>query len=379
MNNPSEKQLNDHLRRAVSAIPSNHAEELWNTPVEKADSDAWFLEGTEAKRKSTHSYFRWASLAAACFAIIFIGWFQVYRVADATVYLDVNPSVTLDINRLGKVISADADNEDGRIILDNMDLKGIDADVAMNALLGSMVKHGYLSQAQNTLLISVGGKNEARTTALRQKLSANAEQTLETLLGSGIILGQTVDLDDAAEDIAEHYGITPGKTALIIRLLKDQPEWNVQELAAMPMADLIRYCQAAGIDISQYLGEDGEVIGDLSSLLDDDDDHDGHDDDDHDDQDDSESGDDHDNHDDKDDFDDHDDKDDDHDDTDDFDEDDLTGTIPSHEEPDDDDRESGIIENHDDPDDKDDFDDSDDIDDENDSYEFDDDDEPDDD
>ena len=374
MNSPSEKQLNDHLRRAVSAITSNHAEELWNTPVEKADSDAWFLEGTEAKRKSTHSYFRWASLAAACFAIIFIGWFQVYRVADATVYLDVNPSVTLDINRLGKVISADADNEDGRIILDNMALKGIDADVAMNALLGSMVKHGYLSQAQNTLLISVGGKNEARTTALRQKLSANAEQTLETLLGSGIILGQTVDLDDAAEDIAEHYGITPGKTALIIRLLKDRPEWNVQELAAMPMADLIRYCQAAGIDISQYLGEDGEVIGDLSSLLDDDDDHDGHDDDDHDDQDDSESGDDHDNPDDKDDFDDHDDKDDDHDDTDDFDEDDLTGTIPSHEEPDDDDRESGIIENHDDPDDKDDFDDIDDPIDENDPDGYDDDD-----
>jgi len=379
MSSPSERQLNDHLRRAVSAIPSNHTEEIWNTPVEKADIDAWFLEGTEAKRKSAHSYFRWASLAAACFAIIFIGWFQVYRVADATVYLDVNPSVTLDINRLGKVISADADNEDGRIILDNMDLKGIDADVAMNALLGSMVKHGYLSQAQNTLLISVGGKNEARTTALRQKLSANAEQTLETLLGSGIILGQTVDLDDAAEDIAEHYGITPGKTALIIRLLKDQPEWNVQELAAMPMADLIRYCQAAGIDISQYLGEDGEVIGDLSSLLDDDDDHDGHDDDDHDDQDDSESGDDHDNHDDKDDFDDHDDKDDDHDDTDDHDEDD-SAWITSHEESDNDDnRESGIIENNDDPGEQDDFDDSDDIDDENDSYEFDDDDEPDDD
>lgn len=363
MSSLSERQLNDHLRRAVSAIPRDHAEEIWNTPVEKADSDAWFLEGATAKRKSTHSYFRWASLAAACFAIIFIGWFQVYRVTDASVYLDVNPSVTLDVNRLGKVIGADADNEDGRIILDNMNLKGTDVDVAMNALLGSMVKRGYLSQAQNTLLISVNGKNEARTTALRQKLSANAEQTLETLLGNGIILGQTVDPDDAAEDIAEHYGITPGKAALIIRLLKDQPEWNVQKLAAMPMADLIQYCQAAGIDISQYLGEDGEVIGDLNSLRDDD-------------------FDDRDDHDDKDDFDDHDDKDDfdDHDDTDDYDEDDLTGTIPSHEESDDDDdRETGIIENHDDPDDIDNFDDIDDPDDENDSDGYDDDDEPDDD
>jgi hypothetical protein len=202
--------------------------------------------------------------------VIFLGWFQIDRVTDATIYLDVNPSVTLDINRIGKVVSTSADNEDGVVILDNMDLRGTDVDVAMNALLGSMVKHGYLSQMQNTLLISVNGKNEARTTALQQRLAFNAGQTLQTLLGKGIVLGQNVDPDDDAEDLAEQYGITPGKAALILRLLKDQSSWSIQELAAMPMTDLIRYCQAAGIDISQYLGENGEIIGDLSTLLDDD-------------------------------------------------------------------------------------------------------------
>ncbi len=270
MNSPSEKQLNDHLRKAVNAIPANHVEEIWNTPVEKADSDAWFLEEKTQTVKKPRSYIRWAGLVAACFAVIFLGWFQIDRVTDATIYLDVNPSVTLDINRIGKVVSTSADNEDGVVILDNMDLRGTDVDVAMNALLGSMVKHGYLSQMQNTLLISVNGKNEARTTALQQRLAFNAGQTLQTLLGKGIVLGQNVDPDDDAEDLAEQYGITPGKAALILRLLKDQSSWSIQELAAMPMTDLIRYCQAAGIDISQYLGENGEIIGDLSTLLDDD-------------------------------------------------------------------------------------------------------------
>ncbi len=301
MSSPSEKQLNTHLRRAVSAILSNHAEELWNTPVNRADSNAWFLEGTEPKRKSTQSFIRWASLAAACFAILIFGWFYVYRVTDATIYLDVNPSVTVAVNRFGKVVKAEADNEDGRIILDNMDLRGNDIDVVMNALLGSMVKHGYFSQAQSILLISVNGRNEARTTALRQKISVNAQQTLESLLGSGVVLGQNVDLNDATEEIAEHYGITPGKAALITRILKYQPEWSVQELAAMSMTDLIRYCQASGIDITQYLGEDGEVIGDFITFLDDDDDHD-----DYDEEDDFDDQDDRDDVDDKDDDDDHD-------------------------------------------------------------------------
>lgn len=314
MSCPDEKQLNESLRRAAAAIPSNHAEEIWNTPVEKADADAWFLQEPEQKPRTVYHALRWAGLAAACFALVFFGWFQSWRAADATVYLDVNPSLTLEVNRLGKVVSAKADNEDGRIVLDDMDLRGADVDVAMNAILGSMVKQGFLSQTENTLLISVSGKNEARAAALRHRLSDNAGQTLITLLGNGVVLEQTVGADIDAEDLAEHYGITPGKAALILRLMKDRPSWNVRELAAMPMAELIRCCQAAGVDIALYLGEDGEILGDLSSLLDDDDEDDDHDD-----------GDDYDDHDEDDDYDDYADYDDDRDDDDgddDYDEDD---------------------------------------------------------
>ena len=49
MSGLSEKQVNDHIRQAVSALTPTHAEEIWSIPVEKADSDAWFLEGTEVK------------------------------------------------------------------------------------------------------------------------------------------------------------------------------------------------------------------------------------------------------------------------------------------------------------------------------------------
>lgn len=269
MKSLSERQINDHIRRAASAMTPKYAEELWEQPVEKADGDAWFLDGTKQKSKRPlRRYMRWTALAAACFAIVFISWFQLFHMTDATVYLDVNPSVSVDVNRMGRVLDTAADNEDGRILLDQMNLKNADIDAAMNALLASMVRHGYLSRAQNTLLLSVSGRNEKRTEALRQRISADAEQALSTLLGQGIILEQNVDPDDAVEEISEHYGITPGKAALILKLLKDQPSWDLKELAGMPMADLIRSCQTAGIDISHYLGERGEVIGDLNSLLD---------------------------------------------------------------------------------------------------------------
>ena len=269
MKSLSERQINDHIRRAASAMTPKYAEELWEKPVEKADGDAWFLDGTKQKRKRPlRRYMRWTALAAACFAIVFISWFQLFHMTDATIYLDVNPSVSVDVNRMGRVLDAAADNEDGRILLDQMNLKNADIDAAMNELLVSMVRHGYLSRTQNTLLLSVSGRNEKRTEALRQRISSDAEQALSTLLGQGIILEQNVDPDDAVDEISEHYGITPGKAALILKLLKDRPSWDLKELAGMPMADLIRSCQTAGIDISHYLGEGGEVIGDLNSLLD---------------------------------------------------------------------------------------------------------------
>ncbi len=276
----SEQQVNDRIRRAADALTPKRAEEIWNMPIEKADSSAWFLtEGEQKPVKPLLSYRKWASLAAACLVIVFLGWFQLYGTPDVTVYLDVNPSVSIEVNRMGRVTAVKAENEDGRIILDNMDLKHTDIDVAMNALLGSMVKHGYLSESQNTILISVNGKDETRTETLRQRVATDAEDTLKSLLGSSIILEQTLDLDDAIEDVAEEYGITPGKAALILRLLQDEPEWDVATLAGEPMADLIRDCQAAGIDIAQYLGNHGEIIGNLEQLRDDDDDDDADDDD----------------------------------------------------------------------------------------------------
>ncbi len=284
MKSLNERQVNDQIRRAAAAMTPNHAEELWEKPVEKASGDVWYLEEAGHKKtKASRNYRGWAGLAAACFALVFIGWFQLFRTPDATVCLDVNPSVSVEVNRLGRVVRTDADNEDGRIILDNMKLRNTHIDTAMNALLGSMVRHGYLSQVQNTLLISVNGRNESRAESLRQRVSEDAEQTLRNLLGNSIILGQTIKPDAAAEELAGEYGITPGKATLILRLLQDHPAWDTELLTGMPMTGLIKYCRAAGIDISGYLGDGGEILGDWESLLDpeDPDDNDDREDDDH--------------------------------------------------------------------------------------------------
>ena len=70
--------------------------------------------------------------------------------------MDVNPSIELRINNAEKVIAAEALNEDAEIILEDMKLRGVDVDVATNALIGSMVKNGYLSELSNSILSPTG-------------------------------------------------------------------------------------------------------------------------------------------------------------------------------------------------------------------------------
>ena len=47
-----------------------------------------------------------------------------------------------------------------------MDLKHTDLDVAMNALIGSMVKHGYLSEARHVVLVSVESSDSRKAEQL---------------------------------------------------------------------------------------------------------------------------------------------------------------------------------------------------------------------
>ena len=114
-----------------------------------------------------------AWLAAACLALVVVGggagvqYYQANAVASV-ISLDVNPSVELDVNRQEKGVSAVPLNADANEILDGMDLKGADLNVAVNAIMGSLLKHGYVDELANSILISVEDRQvlDAALTAL---------------------------------------------------------------------------------------------------------------------------------------------------------------------------------------------------------------------
>ena len=184
--------------------------------------------------------------AAACAALVLgvagfglgAGWQAGNQVASI-VSLDVNPSVVLEVNNKEKVLSAQAMNADGTAVLGDMDLKGSPLDVAVNAIVGSMVKNGYLDELANSILITVEDDNVARGQALQQSLTQEVSEALAANAQSGAILAQTVDHSDTAlQQKADEYGITLGKATLIQSMVDQNPQLLFEDLAGLTVNEL---------------------------------------------------------------------------------------------------------------------------------------------
>lgn len=159
------------------------------------------------------------ALVAACLLVVLLGsggfaWQQANAVAT-TVSLDVNPGIQLAVNRQEKVLRCEPLNEDAVRVLDGMELKGVQLDVAVNAIVGALVRSGYLDDLSSAILISVEDRDTARAERLEQQLTTTVNQALEAAAGEASVLSQTVEQTADRQKLAETYQISLGKAALV--------------------------------------------------------------------------------------------------------------------------------------------------------------------
>ena len=118
----------------------------------------------------------------ACFcAVLVTGGVYAYqnKQVESVIGIDVNPSIELSVNRKYKILSAQALNTDAVEIIDGMDLKGVDLDIAVNAVIGSMVKHGYLQDLENAILVTVNNDSVSKAKALRSTVVEDIQDSLK--------------------------------------------------------------------------------------------------------------------------------------------------------------------------------------------------------
>lgn len=238
----TDQELEQKLRTALEhAAPDDFQGVLARTsPKTRTEQTPIPFEAAARKKKRR----RWAPLAAAaCLALVAAagggGWYLQNNTVASVVSLDVNPSVTLNVNSKEKVLSAVPVNEDGGDILAGMDLTGVQLDVAMNAIVGALLTQGYVDELANSILITVEDDDAGRGARLQQELTDQTDAILANTSVNGAILSQTIQNSQQLQELSDTYGITTGKAALIQTIVDTGNSLHTfEELVGLSINDL---------------------------------------------------------------------------------------------------------------------------------------------
>ena len=213
---------------------------------------------------------RWPALIAACLAVMLLGgggvFYQQANAVASVVSLDVNPSIELKVSRSEKVLACAPLNDDAKTVLADMgggaDLKGAKLDVAVNAIVGSLVRNGYLDSISSAIMISVEDKDTARAEKLQRELTSAVDGVLQTSDAKASVLTQTLTQDAAREQQARENSISIGKAALVNRVLAINPSLKFDALAKLSVEELKDLAEAGapampiGMDAARTAAEE---------------------------------------------------------------------------------------------------------------------------
>ncbi len=195
------------------------------------------------EKNASKSLIKWISVAAV-FVLLLTGVFAIAltggNAVDSVIALDVNPSFEIELGRNGKVAEVIALNDDARTVLGEMDLEKAELDVALYAIVGSMLDKGYISTEQNSMLVSVNSRSSARAEQLKREVTAKVGAILGEKDIDASVITQTFEKNENTGS----EGISAAKAALVQKILDagmtsaSGAPYSYETLAAMNVNEL---------------------------------------------------------------------------------------------------------------------------------------------
>lgn len=186
------------------------------------------------KKENNKKLFYGLGFGFACVIMLFIGIIFFKNNSNiAIIGIDVNPSLELGINSKNKVVSVNTNNDDAIKVIGDMNLKGTDALVAMNAIFGSMVKNGYINDSENSILISlVDGEYNV------DKLANDVYNNLQNEKINSSILTLNTNTSDYDNELSKKYNISVSKVKLIKSIINKNSLYRFEDLSKLNTNEL---------------------------------------------------------------------------------------------------------------------------------------------
>lgn len=183
-------------------------------------------------------------LAAAClcFLLVIFGGRWLYFTPTTKISIDINPSIELNINRFGRVISADGYNHDGEELLNALNIKFLNySDAIEQIFTNKRIK--VLLAGDEVMTITVTGDNFSQSEEIFLRIEACTTGRKNTYC----YYASTKELDQAHK-----VGLSYGKYRAFLELQELDPEITAEEVKGMTMREIR--------DLAEYLSSGDKEV-----------------------------------------------------------------------------------------------------------------------
>lgn len=210
----------------------------------KARTRAQVLQAMEAQRKPRAVWKPICALAACLLVVVLgLGGYHLYFTPTSVISIDINPSLEVDVNRLGRVIALHGYNEDGEEFAASLDVlhqnyqQAVDEILNSDTIVDCLNEGGFLSVS----VVELSGNQGEKIT---QYVSGCTS-------GHHNVSCSTISSEEAHE--AHHVGLSYGKYEIYAQIVAYNPDFTPEEANEMTMRelrDLLDSLQAENPDIT---------------------------------------------------------------------------------------------------------------------------------
>ncbi len=176
------------------------------------------LRKIDEKPKTRGAWLRVTAVVAASIAVLSGGIITANLLNNTqgvtVVAFDVNPSMEIEVDSQERVVKVTPLNEDARKVVGDMRFEKVELGIAVDALISSMLRYGYLTTEQNSILISVSSSSSKQSTTLRREIS---DSVSAILTNSNI---QASVLTQSFKKTEKYEGVSSAKEALIQKIIR---------------------------------------------------------------------------------------------------------------------------------------------------------------
>lgn len=177
---------------------------------------------------------------------------------DSYVTLDINPSIELIVTPKEKVIYANPLNEDGELLLLEIDIIGLDLEEATEIIIDKAIELGFIDVDSEEVYVSVSTIN--MQAQIGETIQNRVKEAVNEAFKNRAMMGKAVDKDFGSGYVEEanSFGVTPGFYRLAQSAVSNS-DLTLEEALAMTqqeLMDLVQTARRERHEVSQMLKDE---------------------------------------------------------------------------------------------------------------------------